>query len=90
MSEISKMLNLIKDYSLNKIKTYNVQIAEIKTIKPFAIQVGDLVLGKGDLYITESLASDLAVENVDKGDLLAIVPLENMQRFIILGKVVEL
>ena len=90
MSEISKMLNLIKDYSFNKIKTYNVQIAEIKTIKPFAIQVGDLVLGKGDLYITESLASDLAVENVDKGDLLAIVPLENMQRFIILGKVVEL
>lgn len=90
MSEFAKMLNLIKEYSINKIKTFNVQIAEVKTLDPFQIQVGNLVLGKGDLYIAESLVKSLALGDINKSDLMAIVPLENMQRFIALSKVVEL
>lgn len=90
MSEFAKMLNLIKEYSINKIKTFNVQIAEVKTLDPFQIQVGDLVLGKGDLYIAESLVKSLSLGDINKSDLMAIVPLENMQRFIVLSKVVEL
>lgn len=90
MSEFAKMLNLIKEYSINKIKTFNVQIAEVKALDPFQIQVGDLVLGKGDLYIAESLVKSLDLEDINKSDLMAIVPLESMQRFIVLSKVVEL
>lgn len=90
MSEFAKMLNLIKEYSINKIKTFNVQIAEVKTLVPFQIQVGDLVLGKGDLYIAESLVKSIELGDINKSDLMAIVPLENMQRFIVLSKVVEL
>lgn len=59
-------------------------IGKVKSTNPLSISIGELFLDREDLMVNEN------VKRIDKGDILAMVPTSNKQKYIILCKVMSL
>ncbi len=59
-------------------------MGKVKCTNPLSISIGELFLDKEDLMVNENIKS------FSKGDILAMVPTPNKQKYIILCKVVSL
>ena len=59
-------------------------IGKVITTNPLSISIGELFLDKEDLMVNES------VKSFKEGDILAMVPTTNKQKYIILCKVVNM
>ena len=59
-------------------------IGEVKTTYPLSISIGELFLDREDLMVNEN------IKQFNKGELLAMTPTSNNQKYIVLCKVVNL
>ena len=59
-------------------------IGKVKSTNPLSISIGELFLDREDLMVNE------IIKGFNKGDILAMVPTPNKQKYIILCKVVNL
>ena len=78
----SGILNIIKQR--NNDSSSAVVIGKVTSTSPLSISIGELFLDRDDLMINES------IKNFSEGDLLAMVPTTNRQKYIILCKVVSM
>ncbi|WP_410497021.1 DUF2577 family protein [Cellulosilyticum sp. ST5] len=76
------ILNIIKQQ--NNSSSSAVVIGKVKSTNPLSISIGELFLDREDLMVNEN------IKNFNKGDVLAMVPTSNRQRYIVLCKVVNL
>ena len=83
------LLNIMQE----KGKKYNTPALYIgKVIQPqtLKIKIGELVLEQDDMLISSALIdSNNRSNNLKQGDLLALMPTENRQTYIVLCKVVK-
>lgn len=59
-------------------------IGKVTNNNPLSISIGELFLDKEDLMVNEN------IKGFNKGDILAMVPTSNKQKYIVLCKVVSL
>ena len=59
-------------------------IGKVKSINPLSISIGELFLDSEDLMVNEN------IKGFNRNDILAMVPTENSQKYIVLCKVVSL
>ncbi len=59
-------------------------IGKVTTTNPLSISIGELFLDREDLMVNEN------IKELNKGDILAMVPTSNKQKYIILCKVVNM
>ena len=59
-------------------------IGKVNSTTPLSISIGELFLDREDLMINESIKS------FNEGDMVAMVPTINRQKYIILCKVVDM
>lgn len=76
------IINIIKQQNNNSSSA--VALGKVTSTNPLAISIGELFLDKEDLMVNEN------IKNFKEGDLLAMVPTTNKQKYIILCKVVNL
>ncbi len=76
------ILNIIKQQ--NNSSSSVVMIGKVITNNPISISIGELFLDSEDLMVNESIKS------FKEGDMLAMVPATNKQKYIILCKVVNM
>lgn len=62
----------------------SVCLGEIASINPITIKTGDLELDNEDLLISITIK-----DNPQQGDLVALLPTENRQTYIVLCKVIK-
>lgn len=77
------ILNIMQEQG----KKYNppsICLGEISSINPLAIKTGDLELDNEDLLVSTTVSA-----NPKQGDLVALLPTENRQTYIVLCKVVK-
>lgn len=77
-----EIVNILKQQNNNSSSA--VTIGKVISTNPLAISIGELFLDKEDLMVNES------IKNFKDGDLLAMVPTTNKQKYIILCKVVNM
>jgi hypothetical protein len=80
----SELLNLMREQGA-KYNPPTIQLGRVISATPLKIIIGDLQLDKSDIYINDSIKSSLII-----GDLVAVLPMEDRQKFIVLCKVVSL
>ena len=76
------ILNILKQQ--NNSSSSAVVIGKVNCTNPVSISIGELFLDREDLMVNES------IKELNKGDILAMVPTTNKQKYIILCKVVNL
>ena len=76
------ILNIIKQQ--NNTSSSAIAIGRVTNTSPLAISIGELFLDSEDLMVNESIKS------FKEGDVLAMVPAINKQKYIILCKVVNM
>lgn len=76
------ILNIIKEQ--NNSSSSAVMIGKVKSINPLSISIGELFLDSEDLMVNEN------IKGFNRNDILAMVPTENSQKYIVLCKVVSL
>ena len=76
------ILNIIKQQNNNSSST--VVIGKVISDNPLSISIGELFLDREDLMVNENIKS------FNKGDILAMTPTTNKQKYIVLCKVVSL
>ena len=76
------ILNIIKQQSNSSSSA--VVIGKVISTNPLSISIGELFLDREDLMVNEN------VREFRKGDVLAMVPTSNGQKYIILCKVVNM
>ena len=81
-SAYNGILNIIKQQNNNSSSA--VALGKVISTNPFSISIGELFLDREDLMVNES------IKNFKEGELLAMVPTTNRQKYIILCKVVSL
>ena len=59
-------------------------IGKVKCTNPLSISIGELFLDREDLMVNENIKS------FNKGDILAMTPTTNKQKYIVLCKVINL
>ena len=57
---------------------------KVKSTNPLSISISELFLDKEDLMVNEN------IKEFNKGDILAMVPTSNRQKYIVLCKVVSI
>ena len=77
----NQILNILKQ---NNTSSSAVVIGVVKTTSPLSISIGELFLDREDLMVNESITT------FNKGELLAMTPTSNNQKYIVLCKVVNL
>lgn len=77
----SGILNILKQQ--NNTKSSAVVIGKVINSNPLAVSMGELFLDREDLMVNESINS------FNKGDILAMIPTTNKQKYIVLCKVVK-
>lgn len=99
----SELLNLMREQGA-KYNPPTIEIGEVISPNPVKIKLGDLQLDKDDVLINDFLLQGYkrqlkvngitneyeTTDTLKKGDLLAIMPAGDRQRFIVLCKVVSL
>ena len=75
------IINMIKQQNNNSSSA--VEIGKVSSTNPLSISIGELFLDREDLMVNES------VKSFKKGDMVAMVPTTNKQKYIILCKVVD-
>ena len=75
------ILNIIKQQ--NNSSSSAVVIGKVINDNPLSISIGELFLDKEDLMANEN------IKEFNKGDILAMVPTSNRQKYIVLCKVVK-
>ena len=76
------ILNIIKQQ--NNSSSSAVVIGKVKSTNPLSISIGELFLDSEDLMVNEN------IKGFNRNDILAMVPTENSQKYIVLCKVVSL
>ncbi len=76
------ILNIIKHQ--NNSSSSAVVIGKVTTTNPLSISIGELFLDREDLMVNEN------IKELNKGDILAMVPTTNKQKYIVLCKVVNM
>ena len=75
------ILNIIKHQ--NNSSSSTVVIGKVINDNPLSISIGELFLDREDLMVNER------IKQFNKGDILAMVPITNKQKYIVLCKVVK-
>ena len=78
----NRILNIIKQQ--NNDSSSAIVLGKVISGIPLSISIGELFLDREDLMVNESIKS------FKEGDLLAMVPATNKQKYIILCKVVDM
>ena len=76
------IINIIKQQNNNSSST--VVLGKVVNTNPLSISIGELFLDREDLMVNES------IRTFKEGDMLAMVPTINRQKYIILCKVVSM
>lgn len=76
------ILNIIKQQNNNSSSA--VVIGNVVNINPLSISIGELFLDREDLMVNEN------IKEFNKGDILAMTPISNKQKYIVLCRVVSL
>ncbi|SKA99321.1 Protein of unknown function [Caloramator quimbayensis] len=80
----SELLQVMREQGA-KYNPPTIEIGQIISATPLKIKINDLQLDKSDIYINDSIKSSLIA-----GDLVAVLPMTDRQKFIVLCKVVSL
>ena len=75
------ILNIIKQQ--NNSSSSAVVIGKVANTNPLSISIGELFLDKEDLIVNKN------IKEFNEGDILAMVPTTNKQKYIVLCKVVK-
>ena len=81
-SPYNGILDILKQQNNNSSSA--VVIGKVSSTNPLSISIGELFLDREDLMVNES------IKQFNKGDILAMVPTTNKQKYIILCKVVDM